>query len=98
MPEIILTAQQAKVLLNAKENVILRDEAGTVRIVSEPYDAIALANQYRRKESGETSGGMSSEKLDEFMKLLAAEQERMGRIEPTRVREMLAEFRAKEAA
>ena len=51
MPEIILTEEQAKILREAKENVILRDEAGTVRVVSEPHDAGALAGHHRNNKS-----------------------------------------------
>ena len=51
MPEIILTEEQARILRQAKEPVVLRDAAGSVRIVSEPHDAVALADYHRRKLS-----------------------------------------------
>jgi hypothetical protein len=98
MPEIILTEEQAKVLIEARENVILRDEAGTVRIVSEPFDAIALANHHRRKSLGVPVKGMSGEQVQELFEALEAEKERAGKIDAARAQEILARFRAEKAA
>jgi hypothetical protein len=78
MPEIILTEEQAKILVEARENVILRDEAGTVRIVSEPFNAIALANHHRRELSGIKEEGIPAEKIEAYMDALEAERVRLG--------------------
>jgi hypothetical protein len=78
MPEIILTEEQAKIISDAREPIILTDVAGTVRIVSEPFDAIALANHYRRKLSGVEEEGIPSERVDFYMKALEAERIRLG--------------------
>ena len=76
MPEIILTKEQASVLLESRESVILRDEGGTVRIVSEPYDAVALAKHHQRKLSGNFRGGeesvLSPEELSELKRRAAS--------------------------
>ena len=78
MPEIILTEEQARILREAKEPVILHDAGMTVRIVSEPYDAEALANFYRDRSSGVEEEGIPSEKVTAYLKALDAEERRLG--------------------
>jgi hypothetical protein len=98
MPQIILTEEQAKIISEAREPIILTDDAGTVRIVSEPFDAIALANHHRRKASGVRVKGMSGQQVQELFRALEAEKERTGQIDAARAQEILAQFRAEEAA
>jgi hypothetical protein len=78
MPGIILTEEQAKIISEAREPIILTDAAGTVRIVTEPNDAVALANYHQQKLSGLEEEGIPSEKVDFYMKALEAERIRLG--------------------
>jgi hypothetical protein len=78
MPEIILNEVQAKIISEAREPIILTDAAGTVRIVSEPFDAIALAEYHRYKMSGIEEEGIPSEKVAYYLKALQAERMRLG--------------------
>jgi hypothetical protein len=78
MPEIILTEEQAKIISEAREPVILTDAAGTVRIVSEPFDAVALAEYHRYKLSGIEEEGIPAERVAFYMKALEAERIRLG--------------------
>ena len=79
VPEIILTQEQAKILVEARENVILRDEAGTVRVVSEPGCAVALAKYHQDKMLGiEGDDGIPPEKVGFYLKSLMAERIRLG--------------------
>jgi hypothetical protein len=98
MPEIILTEEQAKIISEAREPIILTNAAGTVRIVSEPFDAVALANHHRRKSLGVPSKGMSGQQVQELFRALEAEKEQVGQIDAARAQEILARIRAEKAA
>jgi hypothetical protein len=96
MPEIILTEEQARVVREAKEPVILHDAAMTVRIVSEPYDAVALANFHRQKASGVKPRGVSGDRVQEMFKALQEEEDRVGKLTPERAKEIAARFHPEE--
>jgi hypothetical protein len=78
MPEIILTEEQAKIIAEAREPIVLTDAAGTVRIVSEPPDAVALAEYHRDKMLGIEEDGIPSEKVGFYLRALEAERIRLG--------------------
>jgi hypothetical protein len=78
MPKIILTEEQAKIISEAREPIILTDTAGTVRIVSEPPDAVVLAEYHRDKMAGIEEEGIPAERVSYYMKALAAERIRLG--------------------
>ena len=99
MPEIILTEEQARILREAKEAVILHDSEMTVRIVSEPYDAVALADFYRQRTSGIEEEGLTSEELTALFKALDAERVRRGRnLSEEEVEEFAKRWRNSDAA
>ena len=78
MPEIILTSEQARIIHEAREPIVLTDAAGTVRIVSEPIDAVALANFHRDKMLGVEEDGIPAEKVSFYLRALEAERLRVG--------------------
>src|SRR5258708_36543131 len=78
MPQIILTEEQARIIREAREPVVLTDAVGTVRIVSEPPDAVVLAEYHRDKMLGVEEEGIPSEKVSFYLKALAAERIRLG--------------------
>ena len=100
MPQIILTEEQARIILDAREPVILTDSAGTVRIVSETHDAVALANYHRDKMSGVEEDGIPSEQVGFYLKALLAERERLGGqpLDKAYATEFLARLKKAEAA
>ncbi len=97
MPEIILTEEQARILREAKEPIILHDAEMTVRIVSEPYDAVALAKYHRRKKSGAKRGGVPGDRIPALFEALQAEKERVGHLDPARAKEIAAQFQSEDA-
>jgi hypothetical protein len=88
MPEIILTEEQARILREAKEPVILHDTDMTVRVVSEPPDAVALANHHRRKVSGANCRGVSGERIQAMFQALQAEEARRPSYAPSAPRKL----------
>jgi hypothetical protein len=97
MPEIILTEEQARVLREAKEPVILHDAAMTVRIVSEPYDAVALANYHRQVLSGVKERGIPGDRIPALFAALQAEKDRVGHLDKARAKEIAAQFQTEKA-
>src|SRR5262245_12126287 len=99
MPEIILTEEQARVIRDAREPVILTDTAGTVRIVSEPFDAAALAGYHLDKRSGIEPEGIPAELVKFYLKALDAERTRRGRaLNENEIDEFIASLEKAEAA
>ena len=99
MPEIILTEEQARIIREAREPIILTDVAGTVRIVSEPPDAIALAEYHRDKLSGVEDEGIPSELVTVYLKALQAEERRRGEaMSDAQIDEFIKHIQSAEAA
>ncbi len=99
MPEIILTEEQAKIIAEAREPIILTDVAGTVRIVSEPPDAVALAHYHQYKMSGIEEVGIPSERVTYYLKALAAERNRVGHeLDDVYIDEFIARLEKAQAA
>lgn len=99
MPEIVLTEEQARILRDAKEPVIIHDAAMTVRVVSEPCDAVALANFYLQRRSGVEEVGVPAEKVAVYLKALDAEERRLGvRLTDEQIDEFIRRLENAEAA
>ncbi len=99
MPEIILTEEQAKIISTASEPIILTDAAGTVRIVSEPHDAAALAEYHRCKVLGIEEKGAPSQKVASYLKAIETESIRVGHpLDDSSIDQFIARLQKRQAA
>ena len=94
MPEIMLTEEQAQVVLQAGEGVSVRDPKGDVLAVIDPLDVAALRNF--REQRDQPVHLVSSAKVREHMQALEAEWDRTGGFDASYALEFLARLREQE--
>ena len=91
MPEIVLTEEQARVVLQANERVAVRGPEGEVLVEIDPLDVTAL--RHFREQRNSPQKLIPAAKVREHMHALEAEWERTGGFDEAYAREFLARLR-----
>jgi hypothetical protein len=91
MPEIVLTEEQAQVVLEAGESVSVRDPQGDIIVLIDPLDVAAL-RRYRERRWNSTPT-ITWAKLRKHMQALETEWERTGGFDETYAREFVEKLR-----
>jgi hypothetical protein len=94
MSEIVLTEEQARVVMQAAERVNVRDPHGDVIAVIDPLDVAALRTYREHRQNPRKS--IPAAKVREHMRALEAEWERTGGFDAAYAREFMARLRERD--
>ena len=91
MPEIVLTEEQARVLVESNDRVSVRDPSGDVLTTIDPLDVLALRNYREMRTKGLKC--IPGARVREHLQKLQAEWDRTGGFDEAYAQDFLARLR-----
>jgi hypothetical protein len=89
MPDLMLTAEQARLLITATERVTVRDPDGAALGVLNPMDAAALAQHRKRRAEPGPRMVYTSQSTEAMLDALQSERDRIGPFDVEYMREFI---------